>query len=717
MLAKRSNLKLKSVTIIHSATTETVRLPDDNNGVIVHTAVRTKVPFKKKVRGERSSSSNNPANSNGNKSKVGGSKITKNANKSSHIHNRGSKVNSTNNANLPANTTATANATNAGAVGEVKKPIRTKKNRVSGSAGKSAHNVINAVVNAEKASQENLKKSKKKKHNKEIIDYSSRTGPGIGGAPINHTNTFGKVQKWLLESPIVAQPLSHIEHSSKVRKVMSKSQSTPERLVQKTPTKSKSMGNLSNEKVKLQVVYKPPFRFALRLSKNTKVKTHVMGNISNNKFKRHSRTDNKRSSGSHQMDGSGGAGSGSGSGGGGVKALGEKTKRAALLLRSNNDEDNQILTLNEPNYETLNPKTAPSKMENPFYENMKFIQTNEKRHSDPSVAADSGTASASGGSVTNSVKRSSSKSNLEAHQQPQHFQRSSSSSNPFAAMDSSRNSRKLSESNADNLSRNFGSTQNLINSSQSNLSKTKKRSSLNLKTTLNKNGKDPPLSSNMPATKRSNSNMNLRRDSSTNAVTENPKVSKHLQTQAVPLRRSISSSTHTNQTNGGNPLAKSSSSSSTPASAANAALALPTQLPSYNAQRSSRASFSNIPRASLSLVNTSSSSSTGSNSPANLNTSHTNFPFNSQASTTAHNMQGRNRSSLPPPPLQQANGHQRSNSVRQHAHNYHPPPLPSSSNINSVANSSSNKSQSNSNNTELPSDLEVMVSDIENLVS
>jgi hypothetical protein len=32
-LGKKSNLKLKTVTIIHSATTETVRLPDDNNGV------------------------------------------------------------------------------------------------------------------------------------------------------------------------------------------------------------------------------------------------------------------------------------------------------------------------------------------------------------------------------------------------------------------------------------------------------------------------------------------------------------------------------------------------------------------------------------------------------------------------------------------------------------------------------------------------------------
>lgn len=60
LLGKRSSLKQKSVTIIHSATTETVRLPDDNNGVIVHTAVRSKVPLRKKIRGERKTKSKNP---------------------------------------------------------------------------------------------------------------------------------------------------------------------------------------------------------------------------------------------------------------------------------------------------------------------------------------------------------------------------------------------------------------------------------------------------------------------------------------------------------------------------------------------------------------------------------------------------------------------------------------------------------------------------------
>ncbi|XP_058981264.1 uncharacterized protein LOC101900641 [Musca domestica] len=756
LLTKRSNLKLKSVTIIHSATTETVRLPDDNNGVIVHTAVRTKVPFKKKVRGERAaangkktSAATTTAQAAGGGGGGGVTKASKVINKNSHSHGRITKV-------AAAATAATTSSAAAGATavvtttsttpGEGKKPPRGKKNRISGSQSKTAQNVINAVVNAEKAANaaENLKKSKKKKHSKEIIDYSTRNTGGLGSAN-NHTNTFGKVQKWLLESPIVAQPLSHIEHSSKVKNVMSKSQSTPERLVQKTPTKSKSMGNLSNEKVKLQVVYKPPFKFALRLSKNTKVKTHVIGNPANTKFKRHSRSDNKRASGSHQMDGGGNTG-GSGSGGA-ARSLGEKTKRAALLLRSNNDEDNQILTLNEPNYETLNPKTAPSRVENPFYENLKFIQTNEKRLSDPAVNA-AGEKSNSTSAASSMVKRSSSKSNLDnqpSTSQTQHFQRSSSSSNPFA-VDQQRSSRKLSDSNADNLSRNFGSTQNLINNSQNNLSKTKKRSSLNLKSSVAKNGKDPPPG--LQPAKRSNSNMNLRRESTDNSKLTQVGSKSGLSVPAaqghgpVPLRRSISSTpAHQSNQMPGNVLAKSSSSSSTPA-ACLAGSNTSQQLPSYNAQRASRASFSNIPRASLSLLNTaaaaanaasiasSSCSSAGgsvgsSNSPANLNNS---FNFNPAIATQAEHR--RSRTSLPPPPLISAPlppGQQRSNSIRQHTHNYHPPPLPAAASA-STSKSSSSSSASSANNTtshhnskmhatELTSDLEVMVSDIETLVS
>lgn len=55
LLAKQSNRKLKSVTIIHSSTTETVRLPPEGTeGVTVHPAlVREKLPLSKKVREKR----------------------------------------------------------------------------------------------------------------------------------------------------------------------------------------------------------------------------------------------------------------------------------------------------------------------------------------------------------------------------------------------------------------------------------------------------------------------------------------------------------------------------------------------------------------------------------------------------------------------------------------------------------------------------------------
>lgn len=55
LLGKRPDLKLKSVTIIHSSTTETVRLPPEGaEGVTVHPpAVRAKLPLSRKVREKR----------------------------------------------------------------------------------------------------------------------------------------------------------------------------------------------------------------------------------------------------------------------------------------------------------------------------------------------------------------------------------------------------------------------------------------------------------------------------------------------------------------------------------------------------------------------------------------------------------------------------------------------------------------------------------------
>ncbi|KAH8251763.1 hypothetical protein KR038_007317 [Drosophila bunnanda] len=596
LLAKRSNLKLKSVTIIHSATTETVRLPENNNGVIVHTAVRTKVPFKKKVRGERSKKPGTATTG----AVAGAAGVAA----ATGVTSRG----------------AAKNIANA----ESKKTTRTQ------------------AISKKKSLEEEPKKSSKKlgKHMKEIIDYSHRNNNGADDASNlsttnNHTNTFGKVQKWLLESPIVAQPLSHIEHSSRVRKVMSKSQSTPERLVQKTPQKTKSMGNLSNEKVKLQVVYKPPFKFSLRLSKKPKVKTHVVG--AGVRPKRGQKASGGRAAGPSTSA---------------TKDATTRAKRSALLLCNEAEDDNQILTLNEPNYETLKPPTPPRSMEH-CYENV-----------DMQVEASSSKPSSSSKVAPSSQNRA---SLLESAPQPapvpvqrSSYRRSNSLSNhnPFAAAPR-RSSSKASGSV--NLARNFGSTQNLINLSQ-NLAKTKKRSSLNLKASSGgssgaaRGPKDPPTMAVPSPQRRSSSNANLRRDSSVSS------------SKAVPVP--------------------------------------PT--------RNSRNSFSNIPRASL-----------GGGGGANGNSSATSGPppsFSRQSSSST----ATSSSSLAPPgaALQQSastSAMQRqppTQPTRRSLHNFRsrsnasgpPPPVVGKPGTAAVG-------APTAENNELPSDLEVVVSDVENLVS
>lgn len=65
LLGKRPDQKLKSITIIHSSTTETVRLPPEGTGgVTVHPpAVRAKLPLSRKVREKRHRRKHKDANS------------------------------------------------------------------------------------------------------------------------------------------------------------------------------------------------------------------------------------------------------------------------------------------------------------------------------------------------------------------------------------------------------------------------------------------------------------------------------------------------------------------------------------------------------------------------------------------------------------------------------------------------------------------------------
>uniref|UniRef100_A0A182P2Y3 Disintegrin domain-containing protein n=1 Tax=Anopheles epiroticus TaxID=199890 RepID=A0A182P2Y3_9DIPT len=415
LLGKRTNLKLKTVTIIHSATTETVRLPEDNNGVIVHTAVRTKVPLKKKVRGERAK----PASA----GKSGPTKSSAVPKQLLTTLNGATTATTTTSAVLPSTSkellqrqqasgtggpTDGANATNiinpativikqvkrhvgrtttttttAIAGDSPKKLLRKKKKRGAGgggaaTAGGGGGPSDESPVKESPATAKQPKKHKKpKSKHKEVIDYSSRNASDAH----SHSNTFGKVHRWLLESPIVAtQPAggtgASYEHASAVTNILSKSQSTPDHLTQggqqvgavpvtaaaaatggrspkKARVKTKSVGNL-NEKVRLQVVYKPPFKFSLKLSKTdpsavSGVKTHVVAGPAGaggaGKRKNRPLTDRKRV----------------GPGVSGEEQQHPARKRSAILVRQQvpvAEEKIPIISnpLSEPNYETLNPR-------------------------------------------------------------------------------------------------------------------------------------------------------------------------------------------------------------------------------------------------------------------------------------------------------------------------------------------------------------------------
>lgn len=221
-MGKQHSQKLKTVTILHGTTTEAVRLPPDceNGQVTVHPAVRSKVPLKRKVRHGRS------------KKRKENEKTTKGS-----------------------------------------KPVSRKK--------KKATKPTNGEVTDTNALQKNAKNvtraAKQSSKNKKIINYTSPletdgkkellVGEVVHGVTTPETDPFGKVQNWLLKS----------------QNCLPKSKSTPEGLKergQKSPQKraviklrndkSHSLGNLASEKVRLQIVYKPPFKFSVKLRKPDK---------------------------------------------------------------------------------------------------------------------------------------------------------------------------------------------------------------------------------------------------------------------------------------------------------------------------------------------------------------------------------------------------------------------------------------------------------------
>lgn len=389
--------------------------------VIVHTAVRSKVPLKKKVRGERS------------KSKYQSEATAFGAIKDKNVS--------------PLSTTNVTKRSKHSS-DSPRKLLKKKKKRASG-ADENRTEMETLPVKPSR-------KLKKKSKHKEVIDYSNIEHT------VNHTNTFGKVQKWLLESPIVSNNTpSQIEHSSKTTNILSKSQSTPEQLVlnqllqintssQSNPkVKTKSVGNL-NEKVRLQVVYKPPFKLSLKLSKNeNNVNTSIV-----KADKRKTRLERKRATAT-------------------ITEEPQKNRRTALLIRTNTDDAaNEI----EPNYETLNSKLKPSNQrqlsqtaELPNYENMTFqASPNLIESSKVNSATFRINKSGSGGNNTKNSLPVIKTPVLGIRKSPSH--RGSNQNLSHLEGGSNYNSRASITNSNTNLLK-FGSSQNLNRSSTSNLTK------------------------------------------------------------------------------------------------------------------------------------------------------------------------------------------------------------------------------------------------------
>lgn len=420
----------------------------------MHTAVRSKVPLKKKVRGERSS-----------KQKSGATTKTKSSTKSSTKPNTSAGLMQA--ASIAAATTTQAFKRQGTALDNAKKLAKKKK-----------RTTVAPEETAETSTENKAKKSSKSKvaKHKEIIDYSSRTADNSQ----SHTNTFGKVQKWLLESPIAPAQAAEVEHTSKLRQIMTKSASTPERLALRAPKKVKSVDNM-NDKVKLQVVYKPPFKFSLKLSKNSAVKTKVLsGGVGGSRSKRKTRTDKNERTTRDPV----------------------KPRRAALLIRTiadevdsplagggktSGNEDQQQLVTTEPNYETLNPKA-----DGPMYENINSgsCATGTGLHgAGKSDGINTATfrinKSASGSNILGSINKyngsNGSHSNTSTVAKTNSSGRGSSNNLNQIGTFGSYSNNNSSRGSTLNLSKQYGSSQNLIRSSTTNLAKSNSRNSFDIK--------------------------------------------------------------------------------------------------------------------------------------------------------------------------------------------------------------------------------------------
>ncbi|KAJ8733472.1 hypothetical protein PYW08_001770 [Mythimna loreyi] len=229
----RHSKKLKSVTIIHSSTTETVRLPDAaDQGLIVHTAVRSKLPLKKKV----------------------ALRTRAYRNKKDHkkLGDKASPLHSANKKRKPSNSQAKLE--------EVPKIAKENTVVVTNAEGKSPKHVI-------LSKHKGKVKKRKTKMKKEIIDYSSMQKHPA--SPIKDTEALSKVQRWLLSSP---QPAAIPKSKSIPLGLTERTHRQVQKGSRKTRPSKSATNLLSGEKARLQVVFKPPFRFSVKICKSDKTK-------------------------------------------------------------------------------------------------------------------------------------------------------------------------------------------------------------------------------------------------------------------------------------------------------------------------------------------------------------------------------------------------------------------------------------------------------------
>lgn len=263
----------------------------------MHAAIRTKVPLKKKVRGERSKTKRSSASKNAENSSKNVEKTTSSAAAA---------------ATVAATAVITGASTSNPKTNTLKRSIvkQTKKIR-SRKPSDGAH--LDKIKSLQS-------KSKSSSKTKEILNYTKRSS-----IDDDKLNAFGKVQQWLLDSPSQAtSALQELDQLDKSRPIC-KSQSQTHNIssTQRSPKKVKSLSNLQ-EKVKLQVVYKPPFKLSLKLSKNSAVQTRVANpNATADVTSRARRTGTGRIDKTRKSSG----------------LIDKKKPRTALLLQSKNGRD------------------------------------------------------------------------------------------------------------------------------------------------------------------------------------------------------------------------------------------------------------------------------------------------------------------------------------------------------------------------------------------